>query len=97
MAPSCVNVGLTKINNNMRKRNVANVSWEFIARLKTAPLPQCALAAVVGINAAQLSRIVRKREMVRYLDERCVRLGGLVGLKPAECFEPPSGQAIGTA
>lgn len=63
------------------------MSRDFVFLLKTAPLPQCAYAAVVGMHASQLSRIVRLRERVRYLDERCVRLGGLMGLKPAECFE----------
>jgi hypothetical protein len=66
--------------------NGTTLSREFAAKIKTAPLPQCAYAAIVGINPAQLSRWVRGREPVRHMEKRCVRIGALLGLEPAECF-----------
>jgi len=63
------------------------LSQKFIERLKLSETPQYKLAIRAGINPCVLSKIVIGAQTPRFGDERLIRIGKLLGLKPDEIYE----------
>ena len=69
------------------------LSRKFIEHLKLSETPQYKLAIRAGINPCVLSKIVIGAQPVRVGDERLIRIGKLLGLKPSEIFENETTEA----
>lgn len=63
------------------------LSRRFIGRLKLSDTPQYKLAWRAGINPILLSHFVTGYRKVKPDDSRILKVGGLLGLTPDECFE----------
>ena len=63
------------------------LSRRFKERLKLSPIPQYQIANRANVNPALLSKWVIGAQSVKVGDERLIRVGELLGLKPEEIFE----------
>jgi len=63
------------------------LSRQFKERLKLSTIPQYQIANRANVNPALLSKWVIGAQSVKIGDERLVRVGALLGLKPEEIFE----------
>ena len=64
------------------------ISKRFKEALKLDPRPQYKIAWEAGVNPTTLSQFVTGYARPSQGDERVLRIGVLLGLKPRECFEP---------
>jgi hypothetical protein len=62
-------------------------SYRFRARLKLHRLPAYQLAQLAGVNPVTLSKLVCGAIDIKAGDQRVIRVGKILGLKPEECFE----------
>lgn len=63
------------------------ISRELIARLRHASLEMSFFANMVGVAPCTLSQWLHGRIRVRPGDDRVIRIGRVLGLKPEECFD----------
>ena len=70
------------------------VSRRFYEAVKLSDRHAVDLAHDSGLDSSTLSLILNGRRGVRLNDPRIVRLGKLVGLKPADIFEPVNKQDV---
>jgi len=64
------------------------VSRKFREAVKLHPyLKQYEIAQAACVNPAQLSRMVRGRQLLRVNDPRALRIGEILGLNPSQVFE----------
>ena len=62
------------------------VSKRFITAVKLDPRPQYKLAWEAKVNPVVLSQIITGYIKPGNSDERVIRIGKLLGLRPSECF-----------
>lgn len=63
------------------------ISKKLITEIKLSPIPAYRIAQEAGIDPSTLSKMVCGIIRVKLDDNRVVRVGRLLGLKPHECFE----------
>jgi hypothetical protein len=63
------------------------VSREFKVAVKMADVPAWRIAYAAGVHPNVLSKIMSGAIRVKPGDARVVRVGGIIGLTPEECFE----------
>jgi hypothetical protein len=63
------------------------VSRDFKIAIKLADRPAWKIAAEAKVNSNTLSRIISGSLRVRNGDERVIRVGRVLGLSPADCFD----------
>jgi len=66
---------------------MTKVSQKFKDTIKLDTRPQYQLAIKVGLNPAILNHLIIGYTNPKPRDERIIRVGRLVGLKPGECFD----------
>ena len=64
------------------------LSRKLIAAVRGSGRPQYLLARAAGLHPVALSDLMRGARDCKSGEPRIVRLGGLVGVAPEECFEP---------
>lgn len=67
------------------------LSRRFIERLKLSDIPQYKIAIQAGINPCVLSKYVIGAQNPRLGDERLLRVGHILGLRPEEVFNCSEG------
>ena len=65
----------------------AQISREFLIRLKLNRTPAYRVANRAGVNPNTLSRLINGIDRVKRRDTRIVAVGQLLGLDETECFE----------
>ena len=63
------------------------LSEKFLIKLKLGNIPQYRVAVAADVNPTTLSRIVNGAEPLKPNDPRVIRVGQVVGLEAADCFE----------
>jgi hypothetical protein len=63
------------------------ISRQFKIALKLNARPQYRIAHEAGVNPVILSQLITGYATVKKGDERIVRIGKILGLKPDECFQ----------
>jgi hypothetical protein len=69
------------------KGNMAKISRKFWTAVKLHPRAQYKLAWEAGVHPVVLSQILNGYIHPKKGDPRVTKIGGLLGLAPAECFE----------
>ena len=68
------------------------ISRDFKIAVKLAEIPAWKIATQAGINPNVLSKIMTGALRVKPGDQRVLRVGKFLGLKPEECFETIKGR-----
>lgn len=66
------------------------LSRQFIEKLKLWPAPQYKVAIQAGVHPGLLSKWIIGAQPVKYGDERLIRIGQILGLRPDQIFENTS-------
>jgi hypothetical protein len=62
----------------------------YVARARR--VPQYAIAKRAGVNGSVLSALLNGQKTTRDEDERVIRVGAVLGLSAADCFEHEDGR-----